>query len=458
MQTPLVSVYITNYNYGKYLKKAVESVLHQSMQDFEIIIIDDGSTDNSKSIIEEYEPQDNIRVIYQQNKGLNVTNNIALRTAHGKFIMRLDADDYLDSNALLVLSSALENDPELGLVFPDYFLVDEHDNITHVEKRHAFDREVSLFDQPAHGACTMIRKEFLRKINGYDEEFSCQDGYDLWVRFISQFKVTNVPTPLFYYRQHGENLTKNEDRLLNTRKRIKEKHLSNTIDITADTIAIIPVRNGNIALEKLGNTTVLGKKIDTALNAERIHAIVISSPDDAIKTFVESNYAGESKVLFHHRSGALARLNSSLFDTALAVLEFQQHQVASLQNVMMLAAEYPFVESKTIDDAVNTLDIFKADSLITVRPETNTFFQHSGEGMAPILNQEKFTKLEREALYKYTGGITVARIEGIQSTTKLIHGKVGHVVIKQLEGTVLKSEMDLTIARMLLESHVITKA
>ena len=134
----LVSVYITNYNYGKYIRQSIESVLAQTMQDFELLIIDDGSTDNSREIIEEYRHHPGISIIYQQNKGLNVTNNIALRACRGKYIMRLDADDYLEQDALRLMSEALEADSNIGLVFPDYYLVDENGTITEEFKRHNF--------------------------------------------------------------------------------------------------------------------------------------------------------------------------------------------------------------------------------------------------------------------------------------------------------------------------------
>ena len=94
--TPKVTVYIANHNYGRYLDQSIRTVLNQTMQDFELIIIDDGSSDNSKEVIAKHADDEKIIVIFQQNKGLNVTNNIALRTARGKYIMRLDADDYLD--------------------------------------------------------------------------------------------------------------------------------------------------------------------------------------------------------------------------------------------------------------------------------------------------------------------------------------------------------------------------
>ncbi len=109
-EQPLVSVYITNYNYEKFIRTSIASVFQQTLQDFELLIIDDGSTDNSKAIIEEYRDHPKVTIIYQKNKGLNVTNNIAMRASRGKYIMRLDADDFLEPEALGVMYNVLESD------------------------------------------------------------------------------------------------------------------------------------------------------------------------------------------------------------------------------------------------------------------------------------------------------------------------------------------------------------
>ena len=156
-QNPLVTVYITNHNYGKYISKAIMSVLKQSMNSFELIIIDDGSKDNSKKIIDKFKKNKKVISVFQKNKGLTVSNNLALRLAKGKYIMRLDADDWLDRNALQIMSNYLEKNNNIGLVFPDYFEVDEKGDIINLVRRHDF-KKVKLLDKPAHGACTMIRK------------------------------------------------------------------------------------------------------------------------------------------------------------------------------------------------------------------------------------------------------------------------------------------------------------
>ena len=83
-------------------------------------------------------------------------------------------------------------------------------------RRHNF-KKVKLLDQPAHGACTLVKKENLIDIGGYDEEFNCQDGYYLWIRFIKKYSIRNVNLPLFYYRQHGDSLSTNTKKILDNR-------------------------------------------------------------------------------------------------------------------------------------------------------------------------------------------------------------------------------------------------
>ncbi|SVC80175.1 uncharacterized protein METZ01_LOCUS333029, partial [marine metagenome] len=141
---PLVSIYITNYNYGEYLQEAVESVLAQSFQDFELIIIDDGSTDGSGAIISNYKDVSKIICICQENRGLVHSSNVALKLSRGKYIMRLDADDFLAPQALEILVSELERDSKTALVFPDYYLTDREGSVLGQIHRHNFQKEVNL--------------------------------------------------------------------------------------------------------------------------------------------------------------------------------------------------------------------------------------------------------------------------------------------------------------------------
>lgn len=458
MRSNVITVYITNYNYEKYIRKAIESVLHQSYQDFELFIIDDGSTDNSRQIIEFYAGNEKIKIIYQQNKGLNITNNIAMRLATGKYIMRLDADDYLLPTALEEMVIQLEEDDKLGLVFPNYFLVDATDNVIAEVKRHDFKNEVTLLDQPAHGACTMIRLDFLRAIGGYDEQYSCQDGYELWIKFISHFKVASISKSLFYYRRHGENLTTNENRILDTRRKINFNYISNNKITTSNTIGIIPIRNtkfyaNQLAFTILKNQSLLEIKINSLLQTNLLKKIVITSEDAAIETFINAKYKKIEKVVFIKRSSELARYNVSLAGTVSHILKDPSLENDSIEAFMILPIEYPFLKPAIVDDAINTLAIFKADSLISVRIERSTFYQHHGEGMVPILKQENFTRLEREALFKAVGGITLCTTDSFYKFEKIVAGKVGHITIDEESAFGIFSDFDLKVANLLFEQQ-----
>ena len=145
-----VTVYIPTYNYGRYLAQAVDSVLAQTLGDWELIVINDGSTDNTSEVLEAYRDNPQIRIVDQANKGLNVTNNIALRLARGEYITRLDGDDYMDENLLMILSSTLDSKPEAGLVYPDYYHVDEDGEVIEIVRREKIDDESQLLDLPAH--------------------------------------------------------------------------------------------------------------------------------------------------------------------------------------------------------------------------------------------------------------------------------------------------------------------
>jgi len=204
---PLITVYITNYNYGNFLDKAIKSVLNQSYKKFELIIIDDGSTDNSKKILEKYNNNKKIiKIIFQKNKGLLFSNNVALKMSKGEYITRLDADDWLDQNFLQVMVNEIKKNRNIGMIFCNYYIVNKSGEIQDQFFRHNF-KNVKLLDQPAHGACSLINVKCLKNVGGYNQNLRSQDGVDIWIKLILKFKVVNVNLPLFYYRQHGKNLT-----------------------------------------------------------------------------------------------------------------------------------------------------------------------------------------------------------------------------------------------------------
>lgn len=452
MTNPLVSVYITNHNYGKFIRQSIESVLHQTLQDFELIIIDDGSTDNSREIIEQYGHLPGVITVFQKNKGLNVTNNIALRTARGRYIVRLDADDYLDENALKILSDALERSPDLGLVFPDYYHITEDGEIIEVVRRHDFN-QVSLLDQPAHGACTMIRKRLLEEMGGYDETYTCQDGYYLWMNFIRLHKVQNINLPLFYYRQHGSSITKNENRLLETRSKIVAEQSKETFRQLSAT-AIIPVRGpaiepGSIALRELAGRPFINWTIDAALQSQRISAVVVTTPDDGIQQHLKKHYGDQ--VIVIHRERQLAAFNTSIEDTVAHTLK-NLPTGSSLPDVLVvLYLEAPFRTAHYIDTAVDLLELFGTDSVVAVRQETHNVFQHHGCGLEPVRKNPNL-RLEWEDLLRDLGRMRVVRREFFEKNHAVLGGQVGHIILDQTAALNVTTEWDWHMAEMVAKN------
>lgn len=449
---PLVTVYVTSYNYGRYIRQAIDSVLVQTLQDFELIIIDDGSTDDSRGIIETYTGHPKIRPIFQQNKGLNVTNNIALRAARGRYIMRLDADDWLDPHAIEVLSNVLERNSEVGLVFPDYYLVDAEGNVTEQVRRHDFD-DVTLFDQPAHGACTMIRCDCLREIGGYDESFRCQDGYDLWIRFIEHFEVRNVNLPLFFYRQHGSSLTRNEERILATRSEIVRR-MAERKGAALKVLAIVAVRGPSVdpaspALKILGDKSLLDWTLLAACEARRVSKVVLSTPDPQL--IAQAERFADKGLLAIERPALLANANTPLKATMRHALELAEAFGEHYDAVFQLSIESPLRAARHLDAAIEVMELFDTDIVIGVRTETDNFYRHNGHGLTAVSEANRL-RLEREDIYREVGSMRLLRREQLFTDNTTTSTRIGHVVLDQRAAVRLVSRFDWAVAELLINA------
>jgi len=445
---PLVSVYVISHNYGRFLEQAVESVLAQNNGDFEVIIIDDGSTDETPAVLAKYAHDERVSLILQQNKGLTVTNNIALRAARGDYIMRLDGDNYLHPDAIGRLRAELDADPALGMVFPDYFEVDEDGQVLTEVRRHDFD-DVTMMDQPAHGACTMIRRQCLEEIGGYDETLGCQDGYDLWIRFIEHYKVKNINQALFYYRQHGASLTRDEQQLLDTRAAILERHARRR-GRHLNVAAVVPVRGKPVdpaspAFAPLGGRPLIDWTVEAALAAERIGEVIVTTPDADILAHVRDRWPGQ--VVAVERDPELARANTLLGDTLRHALEVYEADHAALDALMLLAIECPFRTARHLDAAVDVMELFETDATVGVRPETDHFYQHSGGGLQPV-QENVHLRLERDELYREVARMRLMKRRLLFENDAIPAGRVGHVVVDQRGALELRTDFDWMVAEL----------
>tara|TARA_B100000795_G_scaffold270073_1_gene262498 strand:+ start:1112 stop:2473 length:1362 start_codon:yes stop_codon:yes gene_type:complete len=446
---PLITVYITNHNYEKYLNKSINSVLKQTYTNYELIIIDDGSTDGSKNLIKKYENFKNIKIIFQKNKGLNISNNIALKISKGEYITRLDADDWLNENFLQVLVNELKKDPKIGIIFCNYFLVNNKGVIQSQFLRHDF-KNVKILDQPAHGACSLINTKCLKLIGGYDEQFKSQDGVDIWIRLIQKYKVKNVNLPLFYYRQHGKNLTTNTRKLFNSRDKILNENAKNKKRIE-NTVCIIPIRGideDSIALKKIDSSTVLKRLITELQKIKKIKKIIVSSPDDKIISYVKKNF--RNSVITSKRKLDLAGYNVPVHKTLISIVK-NIKQKFKIDSILKVNVDHPLLNAQNFESTIDVMNIFNSDEVIAVKKENDNFFYHNGKGLVSFKKSSNLV-LEREEVYRHVGSLHLYTTKCLINYEK--KRKVGHIILDDISAYKVKTREDLNFAKALLKTSV----
>jgi len=462
LKPPKVTVYLTNFNYSRYIETAIESVLGQTFRDFEFFIFDDGSTDNSMDVIRKYEDEKNVYIVSQKNVGLNVTNNIALKMAQGNSIIRLDADDYLDPRALEVMVSTIESESEIALVFPDYYEVDESGKIIRQVRRHNFENDVSLRDQPAHGACTLIRTDILKEVGGYDENFRKQDGYDIWLKVHDRVRIININLPLFYYRKHPGSLSDDEVSLLETRKKIKEKRVLEKNIKPISVLAILPVRGSNLdprslPLSSLGNRNLIDWTIEPALKSDLIDTVLVSTPDPAVADYINDQYGG--RVLVYSRPNEDSYINidgRNTLKNATIYFESLRGIGGRIDAIMALNIDYPFKKTMHIDKALHTFQLFDVSIVQSVIPDDEFYYVHEGRGLKPRIESD--VRLERDYLYRQAGGISLyERSVLFESSISLSwmerNFTTGHILLDQKTAFGIRTELDWTIAEAIARSN-----
>lgn len=203
MEKPKISVIMAVFNGGSFLRSTIASVLEQSYNNFEFIIIDDASTDLTKDIIEEY--LDN-RIKYFRNSsnlGLTVNLNFGLKIASGKYIARLDADDICLPNRFGRQVEFLETNGEIDIVGSNALLFGDSNGVTNLPLTHDVIKCELLFHCCMIHPSVMMRKSALGE-NGlmYNEDFKKAQDYDMWVRGSRNLKIANIREPLIKYRRH----------------------------------------------------------------------------------------------------------------------------------------------------------------------------------------------------------------------------------------------------------------
>ncbi len=212
---PTITVIVPVHNQEKYIGRCLRSLLSQNYprDAFEIIVIDDACTDRTPYALELF--TDEITLLRNDtNLGLPASLNRGIRVARAPFIVRTDSDDYVNSDFLSLLSLFLAQNSYMDAIACDYLLVDDREEV--LERKNCAEEPI---------ACgIMFRTEQLIDVGLYDESFLLQEDRELRFRFLQKYSIHRLELPLYRYRRHEANMTRNADGMAHHMAQLVQKH------------------------------------------------------------------------------------------------------------------------------------------------------------------------------------------------------------------------------------------
>lgn len=205
--TPAVSVVIVTYNKADTLADAINSVLEQTYRDFEVLVVDDGSTDDTAGRVKAY--GDKIRYLPKKNGGTGSARNLGIARSQGRFVAFLDGDDLWLPRKLELQMEAFKQEPGLAAVQCSAYCVDP--SLKVIEKRLCTPAQDTLLDfllfrnMPAFASCVVVRKEFFERVGGFGTDLVILSDWDMCCRLARAGTLRSVPEPLVLYRQYPNN-------------------------------------------------------------------------------------------------------------------------------------------------------------------------------------------------------------------------------------------------------------
>jgi len=202
-EKPKVSVVIPTYNRAFFLKEAIESVLEQTFMDYEIIVVNDGSTDDTGKVIQEFGPR--IKYYYQENQGRSNARNCGIRAAIGEYIAFLDSDDVFLPEKLAIQVKALDDNPEYGMVYTHALAMDEERHLLDI----CWKGDLSGWIYPKNmfikncfitTPTVMVRTSIFEHVGVFDENMNICEDLDLWRRIARNYPILQIRKPLVNVR------------------------------------------------------------------------------------------------------------------------------------------------------------------------------------------------------------------------------------------------------------------
>lgn len=421
-----VTVYILNHDQWQYLATAIQSVFNQTYANIEIILVDNNSAEADANLSRFAESYPFDRILARKDGNLKRAANEVLSVCKGDYVLRLDADDYLHESAIqLMVEKAAGRAADF--VSTDYFFVDDRgETIGQFYKNTAIDF-AKRPDIPMHGACCLIRSEFLRGQGGYNVDVLMQDGYDIWLALSGAGKGEHINLPLFSYRRHSKNLSNDSDRLIEARRALLASYCPALPEFTLNYFTRDPLGSITARLETLlsraGQGLARPSSVVAFCGGERNAVSSLKFPtgevfvvERANPEALEKNAIGQCLKDYHLRTPISARY---------AVCVYQ-----------------PEFSDAVVAGALRSALTFQSHVVHSVRRETMNLYFHDGFGLRPLTENSGFTN-ERSIIFKRFPVCDVYEVAFLSQFAG--SPKIGHFLLKSGE-TSTENNHEWTVA------------
>lgn len=274
--TKKVSIILPTYNGSKFIRKSIDSCLNQTYKNIELIVVDDGSTDNTIEIVNSYDDDRILLIKHETNKNLPNSLNTGFKHATGNYLTWTSDDNYYATDAIENMLVFLQ-DRKCEFVYCDYYRFNEDDtsNLYLVKTPDALD----LNDCNYVGACFLYTQKVKDSIGDYDPEVRLAEDYDYWVRISKKFRMCHLPKPYYFYRSHENSLS-------------NQFFKQYDIQLTA---LLVKLKNELISITEAKNL-VYDMSIEIARNKKTSYNILTNVELNLYKYYIHTKY---SKKLSH---------------------------------------------------------------------------------------------------------------------------------------------------------------
>ncbi|MEM6401603.1 MAG: glycosyltransferase [Cyanobacteria bacterium P01_D01_bin.116] len=221
-----VSVIVPAYNAMTYLPKTIESVLKQTFTDFEVIIVNDGSSDGIEQWVDTI-TDNRVKLISQKNQGAATARNTGIADAKGAYIAFIDSDDLWEPTKLKKQVHCLDKNPDVGLVYAWISSIDKNGN--NRGKIYASNSEGNVWEKLIEenivrsGSAAMVRRDCFEELGVFDQNLRFAEDWEMWIRIARNYSFAVIKEPLVYYRHHANNKSRNYIKTIDNFRLIIEK-------------------------------------------------------------------------------------------------------------------------------------------------------------------------------------------------------------------------------------------